>query len=147
MGEAEVVADTDLDLLQLRKWFVLRSSVLGGECVLVVSDEAYLDEARTAHPDLVVYFPYEVKELLRQGATPAFSSRIHMIKRMFDGVIVPQGVPQRLAGSTAAGAYPNRTATAVQKKDEPRVGANGPAQARPRPEARAIQPSLSGLLE
>lgn len=90
MDESDVVTEADLDLSQLRKWFVLRSGVLGGECVLVVCDPKYLDEARGAFPDRVVYFPSELRELLLRKASPMFVQRIHMIKRVLDGVNMPR---------------------------------------------------------
>ncbi|MBU1701033.1 MAG: hypothetical protein KJ970_13865 [Candidatus Eisenbacteria bacterium] len=89
-----VVRDDDLrdgngDIVLWQKWFVLKAGVLGGELVLVVSEEKYLEEARSKHPGLVVYFPREVKELLLRRTTPMFSRRVHMIKKVLDGVIVP----------------------------------------------------------
>lgn len=71
------------------RWFVLKSGVLGGEHVLVVSEERHLEEAQAQHPDLVAYHPREVKELLLRKATPMRSRRIHMIKKVLDGQIVP----------------------------------------------------------
>lgn len=85
------MAERELNISDLRKWFVIESSVLGGERVLVVSDRRHLEEARAANPDLVIYYPHEVRELLTRGVAPMLCRRIHMIKKVLDGEIVPTG--------------------------------------------------------
>jgi hypothetical protein len=96
-GGSEITADQHVDGIRdngaVQKWSVRELSILGGEPVLLVYDERYADEARAEHPGLVVYFPGEIKELLLRRATPMLSRRIHMIKKVLDGWIVPEDSP------------------------------------------------------
>jgi len=81
----------NLDPKQIRKWVVVESRALGGERVLVIVDREFEEEARATHPDLVVYLGSEARALFDKGATPPMTARrIHKIKKVFDGVIVPE---------------------------------------------------------
>ena len=78
-----------LDADRLRRWFVVATEGLKDERILLIANPRLEDEARAAHPDLVLYMPWEVKSLLTRGTSPAFAARIHLVKKMFDGVIMP----------------------------------------------------------
>lgn len=80
------------DFAQRHRWFVVELGVLGGEHVLVVSDEEHVNEAESEHPGLVVYLSPEIQEMLRRLDSVAFR-RVHRIKKALDGWIVPEGSP------------------------------------------------------
>lgn len=75
---------------QLREWFVIQSRSLGGERILVVANPDAEEEARRAHPEMVVYMSWEVRTLLAKDTSPAFAQRFHRLKAMFDAVILPE---------------------------------------------------------
>lgn len=84
------MAEQGLDINEVKEWFVLESAVLGGERVLVVNDPVHREEARSEHPDMVIYSPAEVRELLDRNANPMFTRRVHKIKKLLDGEVIPR---------------------------------------------------------
>ena len=75
------------------KWEVVRLSVLDGEAVVIVNDENYLQDAHEAAAGRVVYTHSEISELERCGLSDAALKTVHMVKKAFDGTIVPWDSP------------------------------------------------------
>jgi hypothetical protein len=73
-------------------WYVIESRVLDGEKILLVTEKKYLKEARKEHPDKVIYFPPEIRELAKHEGSVWFKDmvkKVHMAKKEFKGWIVP----------------------------------------------------------
>ena len=79
------------------KWVVIRSRLLGEEFVLVF-DTDDVEEAVRLEPGKAVYILDEMEELARRPHDAENLKRIHLIKKKFDGLIVPAKTPlgQRL---------------------------------------------------
>ncbi|MCK5612920.1 hypothetical protein KAR91_64195 [Candidatus Pacearchaeota archaeon] len=80
------------------RWFEVRLNCLGGETILVVLDENYLLEAQESEPDKVVYTFSELLEIDRSGIKRENMRMVYMVKKSFNGAIVPWDSPlgQRL---------------------------------------------------
>jgi len=76
-----------------RKWLLLDSKLLDGECILLVFEKRWLAEARQAYPGMVIYFPPEVEELKRVREFPETIKFLHRIKKEFGAWIVPSNRP------------------------------------------------------
>jgi len=75
-----------------RRWFVIESALLGGEWIVLVLHKKDRKAAREAHPDKVLYFPPEIEDLEQSSAgDPEFIRQAHMLKKEFNGWIVPRG--------------------------------------------------------
>ena len=75
------------------KWIVFRSSVLDDRFMLLY-DKKDLKEAREAHPDLAIYFPPEIEDLLDKVEVDVEGARIiHELKKL-GGWIIPKGTPE-----------------------------------------------------
>jgi hypothetical protein len=72
-----------------RKWLLLDSKLLEGECILLVFEKRWLAEARQAYPGTVIYFPPEVEALKRVKDAPVTIKFLHRIKKEFGAWIVP----------------------------------------------------------
>lgn len=86
-GDAE---SDGLSSSRLREWFVVKSHILGGEQILIVANPDREQEARAAHPGLVVYMSWEVRTLLNKNTAPMLAARFHRLKALFDAVILPE---------------------------------------------------------
>jgi len=78
------------------KWLIIKSPVLDGEEILLVFHKRSLREARQAHPDKLIYLPPEMEELRRHQHSPRCREivrKIHLVKKEFDGWIIPSGSP------------------------------------------------------
>lgn len=70
-------------------WYVIESRLLDGEKILLVTEKKYLKEARKEHPDKVIYFPPEIRELYKFKDQKEYIKQIHLAKKEFKGWIVP----------------------------------------------------------
>jgi len=71
-------------------WVVIRSTILNGECILLLLNSRYLRVAKKELPDLTVYLPHEIEELYSKWreSNGSFSlAKLHLAKRMFGGAI------------------------------------------------------------
>jgi hypothetical protein len=75
------------------KWVVIESRLLDGEEVVLVMEKKYLKEAQAAHPDKVLYFPPEVRELYPNRDNREFIRTAHSAKKEFGGWVVPKDSP------------------------------------------------------
>jgi hypothetical protein len=95
---------------QVIKWVVIKSRLLDGQQVLLVLQKKHLKEARQEHPDKVIYFPPEIKELGRHRGVPGYEDllrKVHLVKKEFGGWIVPSDSPvHRVSASIQEGSAP-----------------------------------------
>jgi hypothetical protein len=78
------------------KWVVMQSRVLEGDHILLVLNKKHLKQARKEHPDKVIYFPPEIKELLLHQNIKDYATylkKIHMVKKELGAWIVPSSNP------------------------------------------------------
>ena len=83
------------------KWVVLESALLDGETLLVVFEKRWLKEARGEHPGKVLYFPPEIRELLRFKDDPEAVRAIHRAKKRFKGWLVPSKLSTGLSTASS----------------------------------------------
>jgi hypothetical protein len=67
------------------RWLVIESDLLAGEAIVYLRDEKWTEDARAAHPDLVIYAPSEVDSLFAHRENPEFIKAAHRIKKKFGG--------------------------------------------------------------
>lgn len=66
-------------------WIVVQTEVFDGEDVLVVRHRRDLDDARAAHPDLVVYLMSEIELMYGIRDDTDHIKTIHMVKKKVGG--------------------------------------------------------------
>jgi len=74
------------------RWLVIRSRLLDDEKILFVLHKRYLREAQQAHPDKVIYLPFEMDDLQRRWHAQQdreIIRKVHLVKKEFDGWIEP----------------------------------------------------------
>ena len=74
---------------------LIKSDVLDGEVVLLALKKKALKRLRADYPDLVIYFPPEVNELIEQGGSPVDVKGVHSVKKLTKGWVVPKGGKRR----------------------------------------------------
>ena len=70
------------------KWLVIESETLG-DALLYIRDPEFLEEAKSAHPDIVAYADDEVDTLYPHREQADILQHIHAIKKKFGGKVRP----------------------------------------------------------
>ena len=69
------------------KWLVIAPDIFPGEDIVCVIDPAYLKEAETENPGLVIYTLSEIEALTPFEHNIEFRRKIHLAKKTFGGFV------------------------------------------------------------
>ena len=76
------------DILDI-DYLLLDSSLLDGETIVIAFKKKALKKIKAKYPDLVIYFPPEIQELIDQNENGEGVKKVHLVKKIFKGWIVP----------------------------------------------------------
>jgi hypothetical protein len=71
------------------EYVLIESRLLDGEKILLAFEKKSLKKLREQFPNIVIYFPPEIKELYKHKDDKEFIKKIHLVKKEFKGWIVP----------------------------------------------------------
>lgn len=73
------------------EFVIIESKLLDGEKIILAFEKSSLKKLREKFPDLVIYFPPEIKELYKHKDDTDLIKKLHLVKKKFKGWIVPSG--------------------------------------------------------
>ncbi len=71
------------------EYVLIESNLLDGEKILLAFEKKSLKKLKRQFPDIVIYFPPEINELYQHKDDKEFIKKIHLVKKEFNGWIVP----------------------------------------------------------
>lgn len=71
------------------RWIAIKSRLLDGETIVIVFNKDALTEVKRKYPNTVIYSLLEIQELLPFRHNKDFIRKVHLVKKEFDGWIIP----------------------------------------------------------